>query len=106
MKGEVDKNDITATAQDRSKATVRLYRAEGNRQGDELFVINERNLVVSRIEVKTRFKKLIVRPHARGIRGTSGSAPGSRVVQRVEDPYSQYAYIYRIQGRLLQGNGR
>ncbi len=44
MKGEVDKNDITATAQDRSKATVRLYRAEGIRQGDELFVINERNL--------------------------------------------------------------
>lgn len=105
MKGEVDKNDITATAQDRSKATVRLYRAEGIRQGDELFVINERNLVVSRIEVKTMFKSSSFGHMLVGYGNLRLARPGSRVVQRVEDQYSQYAYIYRSRGDYYRETG-
>ncbi|HSV96060.1 MAG TPA: tetratricopeptide repeat protein [Spirochaetota bacterium] len=98
MKGEVDKGDITAAAQDKSKAAVRLYHNEGIRQGEELFVVNDRNLVVSRIEVKTLFKSASFGHMLVGYGNLRLARAGNRVVQRVEDQYSRYAYIYSSRG--------
>ncbi len=105
MKGEIDRDDITATAQDKSKATVRLHHNEGIRQGEELFVVNERNLVVSRIEVKTLFKSASFGNMLVGYGNLGLARTGYRVVQKVEDQYSRYAYIYRSRGDFYKETG-
>jgi hypothetical protein len=52
---DAQKNELFRAAQDRTKATVRLYNSEGLKKGDELFVINPRNLIVGRIQVEIVF---------------------------------------------------
>ncbi len=104
-KAELEKDDITATAQDKSQATVRLYQAEGIRQGDELFLVNDRNLVVSRIIAKTLFKSASFGYMLVGYGNLRLARTGNRVVQRVEDQYSQYAYIYGSRGDYYRETG-
>ncbi len=105
MKEEFDKNDINPTAQDKSKAAVRLYGAEGIKQGDEIFVINDKNLIVSRLEVKTLFTSVSFGPMLVAYGNLRLAKAGNRVVQRVEEQFSKYAYIYGGRGDYYRSTG-
>lgn len=105
IKGEYDKNDISQTARDKSKASVRLYQSEGIQKGDEIFVINDKNLIVSRLEVKTVFKSVSFGPMLVGYGNLRLAKAGNRVVQRVEEQYSKYAYIYGARGDYYNATG-
>lgn len=105
MKEEYDKDDIAQSASDKSKASVRLFQSEGIRTGDEIFVINDKNLIVSRLEVKTVFKSLSFGPMLVGYGNLRLAKAGNRVVQRVEEQYSKYAYIYGARGDYYKATG-
>ena len=105
MKEEYDKDDIAQSASDKSKASVRLFQSEGIRTGDEIFVINDKNLIVSRLEVKTVFKSLSFGPMLVGYGNLRLAKAGNRVVQRVEEQYSKYAYIYGARGYYYKATG-
>ncbi|HPJ37412.1 MAG TPA: tetratricopeptide repeat protein [Spirochaetota bacterium] len=102
---DAHKKELFRVAQDRSKITVRLYKREGIKEGDELFVVNKRNLVVGRINVKVVFQSYSFGPMLVGYGNYKAVNIGDNVVRRAEEEYSQYAFIYTARGRYFEQNG-
>jgi hypothetical protein len=99
------KKELFRVAQDKSKITVRLFNRDGVKEGDELFVVNKRNLVVGRINVKVVFKSYSFGPMLVGYGNYKAVNIGDNVVRRAEEEYSQYAFIYTARGRYFEQNG-
>ncbi len=103
---EYPKDDLTITAQSKTKITVRLYDNKGVKIGDTLYVINDRNLIIAKIEVRMihysdTFGYLLVGYGYYRLVNTE-----NRVVQRIEDENSQYAYIYKGRGDFYYAHGQ
>ena len=56
MREDRGETDVFKSETDTSKAGVRLYSKEGIKNGDELFVINDKNLVIARLSVQSILK--------------------------------------------------
>jgi Tfp pilus assembly protein PilF len=105
MSEENTGNGITKDAQDKTKIGVRLYNAEGIKSGDMLFVISNNNFIIGRIIVKTvsytrSFGHILI-----GYGNFQFVSIGDRVVQRVDEEYSKYAYIYKGRGDYYNERG-
>ncbi len=105
-KDEYSATDLFGQAQDKSKATVRLYDAEGINEGDILYVINEKNLITAKMTVRTVFNSASFGPMLVGYGNFRLSSLGDRVIQRAEDEKSRYAYIYKARGDYYNNTGR
>lgn len=105
VREDTAKDSMTQRAQDRTKATVRLSAPEGLKAGDILYVIDDKNLVVAKMETRSIFRSqsfgylLVGYGHMRLAR------TGYRVAQRREEELSKYAYIYKARGDYFQNIG-
>lgn len=103
-KSEIEKDDLLGRAMDKSKALVRLYNKDGVKEGDTLYIINSNNLVVGKLLVRSIAKSemgyLLV-----GYGNFRLSSIDDRVVQRIEDENSKYAYIYKSRGDYFFNSG-
>lgn len=105
MREDRGETDVFKSETDTSKAGVRLYSKEGIKNGDELFVINDKNLVVARLSVQSIFKSATFGYMLIGYGNLRFARNGDRVVQRVQDEYSQYAYIHKGRGDYYDATG-
>ena len=95
---DIGKDKILIKAEDKTRATVRLFNKDGVHKDDILFIINNKNLVMARIKVKTIFKsgsfgKLLI-----GYGNLRLGGQNQRVVQLLRDSKSENAYIYKSRG--------
>ncbi len=104
-KDEYDKNDISASSRDRTKTTIRLYNAEGIKKEDMLFIINSKNMIVAKVQVIKVFESVSFGPLVVGYGNLRLAKQGDRVVMKIEDAYSKYAYIYRARGDYYRETG-
>ncbi|MCU0822310.1 MAG: tetratricopeptide repeat protein [Spirochaetes bacterium] len=102
---ENEKNDLSESVHDRSQVTVRLYDNLGVKIGDSLFVINSRNLIVSRIKVSSIFKSNTFGYLLVGNGNFLLANEGDRVTQRVEGESSRFAFIYKSRGEYFEEVG-
>jgi tetratricopeptide (TPR) repeat protein len=104
-KDEYDPGDLFGRAQDNSKATVRLYNADGINEGDTLYVINDSNLIVAKIKVRAIFKSASLGEMLVGYGNFRLSSVGDRVIQKSEDENSKFSYIYKARGDYYENTG-
>jgi tetratricopeptide (TPR) repeat protein len=104
-KDEYDANDLLGRSQDKSKATVRLYNAEGIKEGDTLYVINESNLIVAQLKVRAIFKSESLGNMLVGYGNFRLSSEGDRVIQKYEDENSKYSHVYKARGDYYENTG-
>ena len=93
-----DSNDLLGRVREKSKITVRLFSREGIKNGDELFVIDDRNLITARIKVISIYKSRSFGYMLAGYGNFRLCALNDRVVQRLSEGYSDYARVYRGRG--------
>ncbi len=105
-KDEFDAADLFGRAQDKSKATVRLYNAEGIHEGDTLYVINDKNLIVAKMKVRTIFKSASFGDVLVGYGNFRLSSVGDRVIRRAEEEDARYSYIFKARGDYYDSTGR
>src|SRR4030042_6960682 len=104
-KDEFDENDLFGRSQDKSKATVRLYGGEGINVGDTLYVVNEKNLIVAKMTVRTMFRSKSFGDMPGGYGNFKLSSIGDRVIQREEDANAKYSFIYKARGDYYDNTG-
>ncbi len=102
---ETPSDALSKSVQDKSKVSVRLFNHEGVKAGDVLYVINDKNLIVARIEVKSVYYSKSFGYMLVGYGNLRLAQTGNRVIQRIEDQYSKYAYIYKSRGDYHQRMG-
>jgi len=105
VREDAHSQELMKFAQGLSRVTVRLYSADGLRKGEELFVVNPRNLIVARVDVKLIYQDRSFGPMLIGYGNFKSVRTGFKVVQKVEDSYSKYAYIYKARGDYFKRNG-
>lgn len=103
---EIADEELMQLAQSKTKVTVRLSSIEGIQPGNELFIINERNLIVARFSVTTMFKSSSFGYLLVGYGNFRRVQKNFRVVQEKSDNASQYAYIHRARGDYHLKNGQ
>ena len=103
---EYDRNDLFGKAQDKRKATVRLYDAAGINEGDALFIIDNKNLIIGRMTVKSVFTSASFGEMLVGYGNLSLGTVGDRVVQRAADENSKYSYIHKARGDYYENTDR
>ncbi len=84
--------------QEKTSVTVRLKDSSGIKPGDTLFVINNRNLVVSRIKVWNIFPSASFGAMMTGYGNFRLASIGDRVVIRHEDALAADAPIFKSRG--------
>jgi tetratricopeptide (TPR) repeat protein len=99
------KEELLKMARQWSRVTVRLYSPEGVKKGDQLFVVNQRNLIVARVDVQSIFQSSSFGPMLIGYGNYKFTRNGFTVVQKVDDNFSKYAYIYKARGDYFKNNG-
>ncbi len=104
-KDEYDAADLFGRAQDKSKATVRLFNADGISEGDTLYVINDKNLVIAKMVVRTIFKSASFGPMLVGYGNFRLGSVGDRVIVKAGNEESRYAYIYKARGDYYNVTG-
>jgi lipoprotein NlpI len=104
-KDEFDKDDLNGSAQDKTKATVRLYDLQGVNEGDTLYVINDKNLIVAMMKVRSVFPSVSFGTMLVGYGKFRLSSVGDRVVQMAEDENAKYSYIYKARGDYYDSTG-
>lgn len=82
----------------RTCVTVHLTDPANVRKGDTLFVINDRNLIVSRIKVWSVFPSQSFGTLLVGYGTFDLATMGDRVVMRLQDEYSSGGRIFRARG--------
>ncbi|MCU0848154.1 MAG: tetratricopeptide repeat protein [Spirochaetes bacterium] len=97
-KDEYDKQDLLNRAQEKSKVTVRLYSTRGVHEGDVLYIINDRNIVVAKVMAKIIFNSGSFGKMVIGYGFFRLASIGDRVVQLKEDSYTQYSCVYTARG--------
>ncbi len=106
VKSESESNEISGMVYDKTQVSVRLYNRDGLKVDDTLFVINRRNLIVSRIKVKSIFKTMSFGYMLIGSGNFFLANPGDRVVQESDSEYSKHAYIYKARGDYYRRLGQ
>ncbi len=104
-KDEYEAVDLFGKAQEKSKTTVRLFSAEGIKNGDILYVINQDNLVTAKIKVRSVFKSDALGDMLVGYGNFRLSSVGDRVVQRVEDEGARYSFVNKARGDFHSDTG-
>ncbi|HOD14176.1 MAG TPA: tetratricopeptide repeat protein [Spirochaetota bacterium] len=104
-KDEFDQEDLIGSSQEKSKATVRLYNREGVSEGNILYVINDKNLIVAKMKVRTVFKTVSFGDMLVGYGNFRLGSVGDRVIQKAEDENAKYAYIYKARGDYYDNTG-
>ncbi len=104
-KDEFDEQDLIGSSQEKTKATVRLYSREGVSEGDTLYVINDKNLIVARMKVRNVFKTVSFGDMLVGYGNFRLGSVGDRVIQKAEDENAKYAYIYKARGDYYGNTG-
>ncbi|MBP7735792.1 MAG: tetratricopeptide repeat protein [Spirochaetes bacterium] len=104
-KDEYNAADLFGQAQDKSKATVRLHDAEGISEGDILYVINDKNLIIAKMAVRTIFKSASFGPMLVGYGNFRLSSVGDRVIVTAGSEESKYSYIYKARGDYYHVTG-
>lgn len=102
---ELPSGELAKSVQDKSKVSVRLHNHEGVKPGDILYAIDDKSLIVSKIEVKSVYYTKSFGYMLLGYGNLRLAKNGNRVVQRIEDQYSRYAYIYKSRGDYHQRMG-
>ncbi len=105
-RSELDEKDLYDRALDKSKATIRLYSREGVREGETLYAINAKNLVVAKLKVRTVFKSSSFGYMAVGYGNFRLGSSGDRVVQLSTESYSENAYVYKARGDYYATTGK
>ena len=104
-KDEFDQEDLIGSSQEKTKATVRLYNREGISEGDILYVINDKNLIVAKMRVRNVFKTVSFGDMLVGYGNFRLGSVGDRVIQKAEDENAKYAYIYKARGDYYDNTG-
>ncbi len=102
---EFDENDLLGRARARSKATVRLHSSRDLQEGNVLYVIDNNNLIVAKMEVKVLFESSSFGPMAVGYGNFRQAGIRYRVVQRARDEEANRSYIYRARGDYFKRTG-
>ncbi|MFW6366967.1 MAG: tetratricopeptide repeat protein, partial [Spirochaetota bacterium] len=102
---EVADEELRQLAQSKTKVTVRLADKEGIIPGNTLYIINERNLIVSSFEVTTVFQSASFGYLLVGYGNFRRVQENFRVVQHREDNAARYAYVHKARGDYFSQNG-
>lgn len=89
-----------------TRIVVRLISSEGIKIGDTLYIINDRNLIISKIKVKTVFKSRTFGFMLVGEGNQSLAKIGDRVVQRFEKKSFKHPFIYKVRGDYYNEIGK
>jgi len=103
---QLPKDDLLQQVRSKSRVTVRLSDHRKIKTGDELFVIDHRQLVVARIRVDKIFKSRSLGYLATGKGNFRNCRVNYLVVQRVSDEYSQYAHVFKGRGDYFIEQGQ
>ena len=95
---EYDKHTDLPDLQDKTSVTVHLKDRADIKKGDTLFVVNDRNLIISRVKVWNIFPSNSFGTMMIGYGNFRMASVGDRVVMRLEDAMAGNAYIYRARG--------
>lgn len=95
---EINKSDLNQSAQEKTKVTVRLYSNNNLRKGQILYVINERNLIVSRIKVEKIYKSISFGYLLIGYGNFRRVQEDFRVAAERGNIKASNAYIYKSRG--------
>lgn len=102
---DIKKDDLRQQVRSKSRLTVRLSDHRGIKKGDELFVIDKRQLIIARIHVENVFQNRSLGYLLVGTGNFRHCRINDLVVQRVSDEYSRYAHIYRGRGDYFLEQG-
>ncbi len=100
-----DGDNLSGKARVKSAVTVRLFQQQGIREGDELFVIDSKNLITARINVKRVFQSKSFGWMMIGNGNFRNCRENDRVVQRKASGVSDYANIHRVRGDYFRNTG-
>ncbi len=103
---DIPPGDLSQTVQDKSKATIRFSDAFGIKPGDTLYVVNENNLIIAKVIVRQVFKSQSFGHMAVGVGNLRLARASDRVVQKVDEEYSKYAFIYKSRGDYFRHYGK
>lgn len=101
----LSEDDLSAQKHDKTRATVRLYNKEGLRVGSILYVINNKNLIVGKLTVKSLFRSVSFGDMLIGYGNFILCNNGDRVVLRVFDEYAKYANVHKARGDYYLSTG-
>jgi len=102
---EISLTDIRQTVQDKTKITVRLNSNDGITKGSILYIVDEKNLIVSKLEVLTIVKSASFGYILVGYGNFRRVKEDDKVVQKRSDFDSKYAYIHKARGDYYLKNG-
>lgn len=99
------KQELSRTVQPKTKVVVRLYNTDGIHKGSTLYVINTKNLIVSRFTVESIFRSKSFGDMLIGHGFFRLSTIGDRVVQRFQGEYPQFAKVHKARGDYYFNKG-
>lgn len=101
---EIAGDELLQLAQKKTKVTCRISSPNGITKDDVLFIINEKNLIVSRVQVVTVAKSSSFGYLLVGYGNFKRVQKDFRLIQKKEQSKSRYAYIYKKRGDYLRNN--
>ncbi|MFH0977381.1 MAG: tetratricopeptide repeat protein [Spirochaetota bacterium] len=101
-----NESGIVDKIKDKTNASVRLYNNIGIGTGDELYVIDSNNLIISKITVDSVFDTKTFGYLLLGYGNFRLANPGDRVVQRIDAVHSRKAYVYNGKADYHQNTGQ
>ncbi len=102
---KISKDDMVGGVQPRTRATIRVFSNQDVEVNDEILVINDVNLVVSRMIVRNKMYSKTFGTMVIAYGNLSLSREGFRVVKKVESRKKGAAPIYISQGRYFLERG-
>ncbi|MFW5770670.1 MAG: tetratricopeptide repeat protein [Spirochaetota bacterium] len=102
---DAHQQELSHVAHDKTKVTVRLYNDEGIVKGSNLYVVDNKNLVVSRLTVQSVYQSNSFGSLCTGYGFFRLATEGNRVVQKIEDENARYAYIHKARGDYYYRTG-
>lgn len=101
----LSKDDLRQQVRKKSRVTVRLSDHQGIKPGDELFVIDGKQLVIARIRVEKILKSRSLGYILTGTGNFRNCRVNYLVVQRLAEEHSRYANIYKGRGDYFLEQG-
>ncbi len=102
---DAHEQELSHVAHDKTKVTVRLYNKEGLVKGGVLYVIDNRNLIVSKVTIQSVYKSQSFGYLCTGYGFFRLATKGNRVVLKIEDENARYAYVHKARGDYFYRNG-
>lgn len=102
---DIAPDELNQSASGRSKITMILDNADGLLQGDELYVINDKHLIVAKLSLVSILKSVSFGYIGVGYGNFRRVQKNYLVVQRVTESNSRYAYIYKSRGDFYRNTG-